>query len=85
MSDNIKLLEELVVEAVDRLRRLTRERDSLLEEVEALRGRLDALKHEASRTGSGSDAERAWETRRAQALSTLREALTELRGDSSAA
>jgi hypothetical protein len=81
MSDNIKLLEELVVEAVDRLRGLARERDELLEQVDSLRERLGALKREASQRGRGSDQERAWEARREQALTVVREALAELRGD----
>jgi len=78
MTDHIKLLEELIVEAVDRLRSLNRERDALQEEVESLRERLEGLKHEASLGDRGSDDERAWEARRSQALATLREALTEL-------
>ena len=81
MVDNVRILEELVVEAVDRLQRLTRERDRLSEEIEAMRERLDALKREASQSGRGSEAERAWRAQQAQALTAVREALTELHGD----
>ncbi len=81
MVDNVKILEELVVEAVDRLQRLTQERDSLSEEMDGLRERLDALKQEASQSGRGSEAERAWRAQQAQALTAVREALTELHGD----
>jgi predicted nucleic acid-binding Zn-ribbon protein len=84
MSDDIKLLEELVVEAVDRLRGLNRERDELQSQVTALNDRLDALKREATESRDGLD-ERAWEARRTQSLEVLRDALTELRNDGTAA
>jgi predicted nucleic acid-binding Zn-ribbon protein len=84
MSDDIKLLEELVVEAVDRLRGLNRERDELQSQVTALNDRLDALCREATESRDGSD-ERAWEARRTQSLEVLRDALTELRNDGTAA
>ena len=84
MSDDIKLLEELVVEAVDRIHGVTRERDELGERVDSLSARLEALKRKASQS-DGSDAERAWRVRQAQALEVLREALFELRGDEGAA
>jgi chromosome segregation ATPase len=85
MADNIKLLEELVVEAVERLRSLTGEREELRQRVAALGERLDALTRETSEPGTDSEAAHAWEDRRAEALSILQEALTELRGDGSAA
>ena len=81
MVDNVKILEELVAEAVDRLEQLTRERDGLSEEIEATRERLDALKREASQSGRGSEAERAWRAQQSQALTAVREALTELHGE----
>lgn len=70
--DNIKLLEELVVEAVGRLREVTRERDTARGELDQLRERLDAQQREASR----SDDNGANETR--LALEVLREALAEV-------
>ena len=82
MTDSIKLLEELVVEAVDRLRDVTRERDSLRGELDQLRERLDAQQREARR----SDENGANETR--LALEVLREALAEIaeqRGDGTVA
>lgn len=85
MADNIKLLEELVVEAVDRLRELARERDELQEKVDSLSTRLDALKRKASEGGRSSDEARAHEARQAQAVTMIREALAELRGDETAA
>ena len=63
MADNIKLLEELVVEAVDRLRELTRERDELQGKVASLSKRLDALKRKASQGVRSSDDARAREAR----------------------
>ena len=85
MADNIKLLEELVVEAADRLRELTRERDELQKKVDSLSTRLDALKREASQGGPGSDEARALEARRVRAVTVIREALAELRDDGTAA
>jgi uncharacterized coiled-coil DUF342 family protein len=85
MADNIKLLEELVVEAADRLRELTRERDELRKKVDALSTRLDALKRKASKGGPGSGDARGLEARRARAVTVIREALTELRDDGTAA
>ncbi len=81
MVDNVKILEELVVEAADRLQDLTQERDRLAEEIDAVRERLDARKREASQSGRGSEAERAWRAQQSQALTVLREALAESHGD----
>ena len=60
---------------------IDQERDRLSEEIDGLRERLDALKREASQSGRGSEAERAWRAQQAQALTAVREALTELHGD----
>ncbi len=81
MVDNVRILEELVVEAVDSLQRLTQERARLSEEIGGLRERLDALKREASQGGRGSEAERAWRAQQSQALAVVREALAESHGD----
>lgn len=81
MADNIRLLEELVTEAVNRLEGLSEDGNGLREKVTALRKRLDAMKLEASRGDRGTDAERAWQGRQAQALSMVQEALSELRGN----
>ncbi len=81
MPDNVKILEELVVEAVDRLHDLSLERDRLSGEIDVLRERLDAPKHQASQGGRGSEAERAWRAQQSQALTVLREALAESHGD----
>jgi len=83
MKDDIKLLEELIVEAVDRLRSLTGERDSLREQVGDLNDRLDALKRKAAE--GDPEAERAWKARQAESLTVLRQALSELRGESGTA
>ena len=82
MTDNIKLLEELVGEAVDRLRDVTRERDTLRGEFDQLRERLDTQQREAQRP----DDDGANKTR--LALEVLREALAEVaeqRGDGTVA
>lgn len=84
MADNIKLLEELVVEAVDRLQGLTRERDGLRRKAVALEERLNALERVAVQDEERSQAAAAWEARRAQAVRMLREALSDLRGDGDA-
>jgi predicted nucleic acid-binding Zn-ribbon protein len=65
-------------------RGLNRERDELQSQVTALNDRLDALKREATESRDGLD-ERAWEARRTQSLEVLRDALTELRNDGTAA
>jgi hypothetical protein len=84
LADNIKLLEELVVEAVDRLQGLTRERDGLRRKAVALEERLNALERVAVQDEERSQAAAAWEARRAQAVRMLREALSDLRGDGDA-
>jgi hypothetical protein len=78
MVDNVKILEDLVVEAVDRLQDLSRDRDRLGKEVGELRESLDVLNHEASRSDRSSDTERG---RQEQARAILQEALVELHGD----
>ncbi len=83
MTDAIRLLEERVLEALERLRSVTRERDELREQLGALRNRLAALERQAAEGGGGT--ERAGGKRRAEAVAALRSALAELRGDGTAA
>lgn len=75
MSSDIRLLEQLVDRAVDRLKKLTEERDRLRDEVGDLRRRLEET--EGGRNGSS---EQAWRVQREQIVSELKEALSELRG-----
>ena len=81
MTDTIKLLEELITEAVDRLDSLTADRNGLREQVDTLQERLVALKQEASRGDRGSDAAGAWQAEQAHALGLVQQALSELRGE----
>jgi len=76
MADNIRLLEDLVAKAVDRLQRLSLERERLREEVELLRSRLETLERQAT----DHDSEE-WRSRRSQALTRIRQTLSEIRGD----
>ena len=69
MSDTVRLLEELTIEAAARLRELTAERDRLREEVDALSKRLESL-------GDGQ-----LTALHARARAVLAEALDELRGE----
>jgi len=81
MDGNIKLLEERVLRAVGRLRELSAERKGLEEELRALRRQLESA-------GQGGPAgpdpenenEEGWRSRRAEAISAIRETLAELRG-----
>jgi hypothetical protein len=74
MADNIRLLEDLVAKAVDRLQLLSQERERLRNEVEALRGRLETLERQATDRDS-----EAWRSRRDQALIRIRETLAAVR------
>lgn len=81
MTDTIKLLEELITEAVGRLDSLTVDRNGLREQVDTLQERLVALKQEASHGDRESDAAGAWQAEQARALGLVRETLSELRGE----
>ena len=84
MPNNLKLLEELIGDAIGRMESLTAERDGLRGEVATLRERLEAAEREASRSDRGAGAERAWRAQQAQALSLVREvrqSLSELRAE----
>jgi hypothetical protein len=76
MTDNIRLLEDLVERALARMNRLTQECDRLQEEVGRLRDQLAAAPQEPAGT-LGHD-------QRITVVSGLREALAELRGDRTA-
>jgi len=78
MANDIRLLEDLVNKAVDRLKRLSLERNKLQQEVDTLRQELEALKR--ARASAGADASE-WEAQRIHVISELRDTLDELRGD----
>ena len=78
MATDIRLLEDLVTKAVDRLKRLSEERHELQQEVEALRQQLDALEDTRAKPREDST---GWEAQRAHVTAALRETLNELRGD----
>lgn len=75
MTEDIALLEEWVSKAVDRLKRLSQERDDLEEEIRTLRSQLAGVELRAE---AASD----WPAQRAQLASVLRETVATLRGDS---
>ena len=78
MANDIRLLEDLVNKAVDRLKRLSLERNKLQQEVDSLRQELEALNR--ARATAGADAS-DWEAQRINVVSELRTTLEELRGD----
>jgi len=77
MQSNAKLLEKLVLEAVERLKTLSEDRGRLEQEVTDLRERLEVALAEVPRQDDG---EPAWASERAQVVSAVRETLAELRG-----
>ena len=85
MKDNTKLLEERVVSAVERLKKLSAERDRLETEVRTLQTRLDRAEREQSaRHGASAATEGApegWLEQRAAIMGTLQEAIADLRSD----
>ena len=85
MRKNIKLLESRVSRAVKRLRQLSTERDQLVQEVESLREKLEGLEQAASVEPPGAlealAARQAWQVEREDTVTSLREALNELRND----
>jgi hypothetical protein len=81
MRAHIRLLEDRVREAVERIRALGAERDRLHEEVRSLRSRLAQLEDEAARSrpvdgGNGGGPE--W---RSEVAGVLRDVITELRAE----
>ena len=85
MRKNIKILESRVSRAVKRLRQLSIERDQLVEEVESLREKLESLEQAASAEPPGAlevlATTQAWQVERADTITSVREALNELRSD----
>ena len=79
MDSNIKLLEERVFQLVGRLRELSAERKGLEEELRALRQRLESVE-QAGSAGSDPKKDEVWRSRRAEAVSAIRETLAGLRG-----
>ena len=80
MADPIRLLEDRVARAIERLGRLSRERDGLMGEVEALRERIAALERQG-RTGATEGQHESWQRSRAEIAVALRETLLELRSE----
>ena len=78
MKDHIRLLEDRVVRAVDRLKQLTEERDRLQDEVRELRDHVEA---ERLRKVADGRPDETWQAQRAHVVAEIREALVELRGD----
>jgi len=81
MTDNVKLLEDLVSRAADRLHSLSTQRGELREEVVQLNERLEVLGRDASKRDRGDDAEATWQAKRQEAVSFLNRTLSELRSD----
>ena len=79
MDSNIKLLEERVFQLVGRLRELSAERKGLEEELRTLRKRLESIE-QGGPADSDPKKDEVWRSRRAEAISAIRETLAELRG-----
>jgi hypothetical protein len=75
VNDNVKLLEQLVLQAVDRLRELSEERDRMRGEIDGLRQRVEGA--EGARS---SDTEVVWQARRKELVAGLREVVAQLKG-----
>jgi hypothetical protein len=72
----IKLLEDRVLAAIERLNRLRQERDESQRELEALRAKLVNLREEMD-----LQAREEWSRKTQQMSDVLREAIAELRGE----
>jgi hypothetical protein len=79
MSKNIKLLEERVLQAAGRLRELSAEREELKSELLSLRQRLESAE-QSSATDSNERGE-DWQSKKAEAITLIRQTLAELRGN----
>jgi hypothetical protein len=80
MDSNIKLLEERVFQLVGRLRELSAERKRLEEELGSLRHRLESVEQGGPAGPDPKSEDKVWRSRRAEAISAIRETLAELRG-----
>ena len=79
MSNNIKLLEDRVKRAVERLKVLSVERTQLQQELRTLGEQLEAL--ESERAASPGDVDTTPVVDRERVVVAIREALSELRVD----
>ena len=77
MRKNIRLLEDRVSQAAERLQRLSEERRTLVEETRSLRDRLEALEQ---RPPAASSSDTDGQAERAEIIDVLRQVVTELRG-----
>lgn len=80
MEAKIKLLEERVSEAVERLRTLSSERERMQKEVRALRKRLESLTKRGSDETIGP-ADGGWQARVDEIAGALQQAMQDLRGN----
>ena len=77
MANNIKLLEERVLQVVERLRGLTAERKQLESELRSLREQLEGVAHGDS---VASEEEReTWRAQKAVTIDVIRRTIAELR------
>jgi len=77
MKDTIRLLEDRIGKAVDRIRSLNAERDDLRREIQGMKERIAAL--QASET-TGAAGE-SWRAERERVVGELRATLDELEAD----
>ena len=77
MANNIKLLEERVLQVVERLRGLSAERKQLESELRSLREQIEGAA-EGSPAASGKERE-AWRAQKAVAIDVIRRTIDELR------
>ncbi len=79
MADDMRLLEERVSRAVDRLKRLHEERDQLRQELRTLEQQLEASTASALLVDRVGD---SWKTERIAVVAAIRETLDELQAES---
>jgi hypothetical protein len=81
MAQTVRLLEQLVNQAVERLQSLALERDQLEGEVRSLRQRLEELERRGSEATAEGVVGRGWQSQRPHVITVLRRTLAELRGE----